>query len=217
MTVTEGSDKFTNLVNAWNNFDSKPFNEWIIDVSDNYFLSGLTLKMAASFLDTQPAELQAVINLAGLEEENLALLAQLKPPNTTWFSLASASTEGLKAAIRVLAEAREVHSPFLLVDGAIRSVEGPNIYERIASLRSEVFGHAAKKAQAYSLLNEKGIKALKGWQTRIRSGKTLTPAQMAYADGLLRELVDSGAIARNSKDKDQEICDEILDALGYEE
>lgn len=216
MTSLEGPDKFTNLVTSWNQFDSTPFNEWVIDVSDNFFRSGLTLKMAANFLNTQPAELQAVINLAALEDENLAMLAQLKPPNTTWFSLASASTEGLKAAIRALADAKQVHSPFLLVDGAIRAVEGPNTFERIAGLRSEIFGHAAKKAQAYSLLNERGIKALKGWQTRVRSGKTLTPAQMTYADGLLRELVESGAITRNSKDRDQEICDEILDALGYE-
>jgi len=216
VTSLEGPDKFTNLVTSWNQFDSTPFNEWVIDVSDNFFRSGLTLKMAANFLNTQPAELQAVINLAALEDENLAMLAQLKPPNTTWFSLASASTEGLKAAIRALADAKQVHSPFLLVDGAIRAVEGPNTFERIAGLRSEIFGHAAKKAQAYSLLNERGIKALKGWQTRVRSGKTLTPAQMTYADGLLRELVESGAITRNSKDRDQEICDEILDALGYE-
>ena len=216
MTFPEDSDKFTNLVSAWNQFDSMPFNQWVLEVSDHYFRSGLTLKMAANFLNTQPAELQAVINLAALEEENLNLLATLKPPNTTWFSLAAASTEGLKAAIRALADAKIVQSPFLLVDGAIRAVEGPNIFERIAGLRSEIFGHAAKKAQIYSLLNDKGIKALKGWQSRVRSGKTLTPAQMAYADGLLRELVEAGAISRNSKDNDSDICDEILDALGYE-
>ena len=216
MTDYDGSDKFTNLVSAWNEFDSIPFNEWVVEVSDNYFRSGLTLKMAANFLGTQPAELQAVINLAALEEENLSLLAELKPPNTTWFSLAAASTDGLRAAIRALADAKVVHSPFLLVDGAIRAVEGPSVFERIAGLRSEVFGHAVKKALTYSLLNEKGIKALKGWQTRVRSGKTLTPAQMAYADGLLRELVEAGAITRNSKDNDKEICDEILNALGYE-
>jgi hypothetical protein len=39
---------------------------------------------------------------------------------------------------------------------------------------------------------------------------------MSYADGLLRSLVDGGAIARNSKDKDVDICNEILDSLGYE-
>ena len=92
----------------------------------------------------------------------------------------------------------------------------PSKYERIASLRSEVFEHAAKKAKTYGLLTERDIKALKGWKTRIKTGKTLTPAQMSYADGLLRSLVDGGAIARNSKDKDIDICNEILDSLGYE-
>jgi hypothetical protein len=39
---------------------------------------------------------------------------------------------------------------------------------------------------------------------------------MAYADGLLRELVTNGAIKRDTKDGDKELCDEVLDALGYE-
>ena len=73
-----------------------------------------------------------------------------------------------------------------------------------------------KKAQTYDLLKERDIKALKGWQTRTKSGKSLTPAQMAYADGLLRDLISNGAIKRDTKDNDKAICDEILDALGYE-
>jgi hypothetical protein len=39
---------------------------------------------------------------------------------------------------------------------------------------------------------------------------------MSYADGLLRELVTNGAITRETKDGDKKLCDEILDALGYE-
>lgn len=216
MTTPGDSDRFTDLVNAWNQFDSQLFDRWVIDVSTTFFLSGLTLKMAANLLETQPAELQAVVNLAALEEESLGLLTRLKPPNTTWFSLAAASSEGVKAAAAALAGAEPTQSPFLLVDQAIRSVEGPNMFERIAGLRSEVFGHAAKKAQTYSLLNEKGIKALNSFKRRVAKKEPLTPAQMAYADGLLRDLVEAGAISRKSKDKDQGICDVILDALGYE-
>jgi hypothetical protein len=216
MTKDIESDKFTNLVVAWNKYDSMPFNEWVLQVSESYFLSGLTLKMASNFLNCQPAELQAVLNLAMLEDENLILLAKLKPPSTTWFSLAAASTDGLKAAIQALMETKDHKSPFLVVESAIREVEGPTVFERIAGLSSEVFGHSAKKAQTYGLLTDNGIKALKGWQTRVKSGKTLTPAQMAYADGLLRELVTNGAITRETKDGDKELCDEILDALGYE-
>jgi hypothetical protein len=66
MTKNLESDKFTNLVVSWNKYDSMPFNEWVLEVSESYFLSGLTLKMASNFLNCQPAELQAVLNLAML-------------------------------------------------------------------------------------------------------------------------------------------------------
>lgn len=214
--IEDTGDKFLNLVAAWNSYDAITFDKWVIEVSEAYFKTGLSLKTAANFLSTQPAELQAVLNLASIDEDNLSLLSKMKPPSTTWFSLASASPDGLKAAIQALSELQERISPFLVVDGAIRSVEGPSTFERIASLSSESFGHAAKKAQTYGLLNDKGIKALKGWQTRIRTGKSLTLPQMTYADGLLRELVANGAITRNSKDGDQEICNEILDTLGID-
>ena len=216
MKTEQPTDKFLNLVDAWNKYDSMPFDKWVLDVSESYFLSGLTLKMAANFLKSQPAELQAVLNLAALDEENLALLGKLKPPSTTWFSLAAASTDGLKAAIKALLGTKESRSPFLIVEDAIRTIEGHTVFERIAGLRSEIFGHAAKKAQTYDLLKERDVKALKGWQARTKSGKTLTPAQMAYADGLLRDLIAGGAIRRDTKDNDKAICDEILDALGYE-
>ena len=68
MTKDIESDKFTNLVVSWNKYDSTPFNEWVLQVSESYFLSGLTLKMASNFLNCQPAELQAVLNLAMLED-----------------------------------------------------------------------------------------------------------------------------------------------------
>jgi hypothetical protein len=216
MTEMQGISKFSDLALAWESYERLTFDKWIIDVSDCFYKNGLNLKIASNFLGVQPAELQAVLKLAELEDEDLQLLADLKPPNTTWFSLASASTDGLKEAIRALKSEQTEKSPFIIVNEAIRIVEGPSKYERIASLRSEVFEHAAKKAKTYGLLTERDIKALKGWKTRIKTGKTLTPAQMSYADGLLRSLVDGGAIARNSKDKDVDICNEILDSLGYE-
>ena len=216
MTEIQTEDKFSNLAIAWGRYEVTSFDDWVVTVSDCYFKSGLSLKMASNFLGVQAAELQAVLKLAELDDEDLVLLANLKPPSTTWFSLAAASTAGLKKAIDALLRAEGQTSPFLVVNDAIRTVEGPSKFERIASLSSESFGHASKKAQAYGLLNEKGIKALKGWQSTVRSGKTLTPAQMTYADGLLRELVTNGAITRKSKDDDVEICNAILDALGYE-
>ena len=211
---TQKLDKYSELYRAWNSFHDKSFDRWIIDVSEFYFRSGIGIKIASQMLDVQPAELQAALNLAILEEEELALLAALNPPKTTWFTLAAASPDEIRQALDALKSAGEGESPFSIVEAAIREIKGPTTMELIAALSPEAFGHAAKKATVYKLLNEKHIKALNGWKARVRSGRALTPPMMTYAAGLLLELNEQGAIVRNSKDGDQEICDEILNALG---
>ena len=80
-------------------------------------------------------------------------------------------------------------------------------------MASELFGFAAKKAEAFQLLNEKSRNALKGFQRTKRSSGSLSIAQVAYAKDLLQQLADGGAIVRESKDGDVEKCDQILDAL----
>jgi hypothetical protein len=210
------SDKYADLHRAWNSFHDKTFDNWIMDVSEFYFRSGIGIKIASQILGIQPAELQAALNLATLEEEELALLATLNPPKTTWFTLAAASPEEIRQALEALKSVQAGQSPFSLVEAAIREIHGPSTMENIAGLSAEAFGHAAKKATVYRVLTEKHIKALKSWQTRVRTGRPLTPPQMSYAEGLLRELVEQGAIVRNSQDGDKEICDQILDALGAE-
>jgi len=207
------SDKYSGLLSAWNDIDNVPFDVWVMNVSESYFRAGIGLNFAARLLNIRPAELQAALNLAILDEDDLSLLVDLDPPNTTWFGLASASTEALQAAILALRNASGDKSPASLVDEAIKTISGPSSLERISALSSEAFGHAAKKAQAYDLLPEKSRKALKNWQSNIRTGRGLTPSQAAYAKSLLQQLCDGGAIVRNSADGDQEICDQILDAL----
>jgi hypothetical protein len=215
-SVVQKTDKYADLHRAWNAFHDKKFDTWIMDVSEFYFRSGIGIKLASQILGVQPAELQAALNLATLEEEELALLATLNPPKTTWFTLAAASPEEIRQALEALKTAQQGQSPFSLVEAAIREIHGPSSMEKIAGLSAEAFGHAAKKATVYKLLNEKHIKALKSWQTRVRTGRPLTPPQMTYAEGLLRELFEQGAIVRKSKDGDEEICNQILDALGVE-
>ncbi|CAB4344328.1 MAG: hypothetical protein F2839_06925 [Actinobacteria bacterium] len=209
-------DKYAELYLAWSSFDEKPFDKWIIDVSETYFRSGVGLKIASQVLDIQPAELQAALNLATLDEQELELLATLNPPKTTWFTFAAATTEEIQLALEALREMHVGQSPFSIVEAAIREIKGPTTMERIAGLSADAFGHAAKKAVGYKLLNDKHIKALKGWQTRVRTGRPLTPPQMKYAESLFAELVTNGAIARQSKDGDEDICNEILDALGVD-
>lgn len=206
-------DKFSELKLAWENRNLS-FDVWLMELSNAYFNAGANLKVAAIALDTRPAALQAALSLASLPEEDLALLAGHNPPPTTWFSLASATTDAIKAAIKALENQDTDFSPAFIVDAIIRDLSGPDVFERIAGLPSEAFGHAAKKAQTYGRLTEKSRSALVGFQRARAGGKSLTVKQLAFAKDLLEQLVESDVITRNSRDGDQELCDIILDALG---
>lgn len=208
-----GNDKFAALKFAWEN-KSISFDQWLIELSNAFFNAGGNLKIAAIALDTRPAALQAALSLAALPEEDLALLAGHNPPPTTWFSLASASSEAIRAAIDALAKQDSDYSPAFIVDAIMRDLSGPNVYERISALPSEAFKHAAIKAKTYGLLNDKTRGALTGFYRSKSSGKTLTIKQLAYAKDLLEQLAQGDAIQRDSRDGDKELCDQILDALG---
>lgn len=211
--VAVGQDKFAILKAAWGNRELS-FDQWLIELSAAYFNAGGNVKIAAIALDTRPAALQAALSLASLPEEDLALLAGHNPPPTTWFSLASASSDAIRAAISALENQSADYSPASIVDAVIRDLLGPSIYEKISGLPSEAFSHAAKKAESYGLLNDKTRGALKGFHKSRTAGKTLTVKQIAYAKDLLDQLAQGGAIVRNSRDGDKELCDQILDALG---
>jgi hypothetical protein len=206
-------DKFIRLINAWQNTEKLPFDQWLTGLSEAFSSAGINLRIGAVALNVRPAELQAALNLASLDDESLQLLAGQNPPPTTWFSLASASTGAIRAALEALASTQSKHAPSSVVEAAIRNIAGPSVTEKVAGLPSEAFGHAAKKAEAFQLLTEKSRKALGGFQRTKRSSGSLSGAQVAYARDLLQQLVDGGAITRNSKDGDKEICDQILDAL----
>lgn len=207
-------DKFTRLINAWKNHENLSFDQWLANISNAFATTGMTLKIGAIALDIQPAELQAALNLASLDEEDLALLAGSNPPPTTWFSLASASTDAIKAALEALKGPGAKHAPYSVVEAAIRNISGPSVLEKVGALSSETFGHAAKKAEAFQLLTEKSRNALKGFQRTKRTSGSLSLAQVAFAKDLLQQLVVGGAISRDSKDGDVEVCNLILDALG---
>lgn len=211
--IVQSDDKFTRLINAWRNNEDLPFDQWLTNISSAFAATGMTLKIGAVALDVQPAELQAALNLASIDEEDLALLAGANPPPTTWFSLASASTDAIKAALEALKGPGGKHAPYSVVEAAIRNISGPSVLEKVGALPSETFGYAAKKAEAFQLLTEKSRNALKGFQRTKRSSGSLSLAQVAFAKDLLQQLVDGGAISRDSKDGDVEVCNQILDAL----
>jgi hypothetical protein len=202
------------LVQTWISKDQLMFADWVRSVSRAFYLNRLTLEGAAILLDTSPAELQAVLQLATMEEDDLNRLSELPPPKTTWFSFASADSDGVVAGIAALREMDRAASPFRVVNAAVREVSGPGQSERVGSLSGNTFMHMAHKAKQYDSLSPKARQFLGSIGRRKKSGTPLTPKQIAYAINVLTDLVDAKVVTRSSPDGDQEHCDAVLDALG---
>lgn len=205
------------IVEAWSDRNLLSIAEWVKKVSDTFANSQGSLIFSARLLNTHPAELFAVLNLATLEDNLLEKISQQRPPLTTWLSLSKADESGVEAALEALIAAKsqnDKRSPCQIVDEAIERVGGGGPITRISKLESKTIIHAAKKAYEYGALSDKSRVALKRFGSMRKTGKLLTPKQLGYMQGMLEELVKKGVIKRNSIDGDQEMCNEILDALG---
>ena len=203
------------LREAWNEFESLAFDEWIINFSELYFRNGLELRQAARIIGVRPAEVQAALNLATLDVESLHVLADLKPAKTTWFLLAAADNEALIAAASALtAMSPNEPRPSAIVYGVIREVEGPTTLDKVSGLSSSAFTYAFKAAEAYDILTEKSRKALKSFASIKKTGRIMTAKQSAYAENLLRQLVVAGVIGKSDDVGHTQDVVEIIAALG---
>jgi hypothetical protein len=208
------SGHIAELMRAWNEKQETPFAVWVRSVSKTYYEIRLNLEGAARLLATNVAELQAVLNLATMDDADLELLSSAVPPKTTWFVFAGASSEGVQAGLDALKALGDDASPFQVVYEAVRSVSGPDVSDRVAALPGAVLGHMARKAKQYDLLSPRSRKFLVDIARRKGSGTPLSPRQVAYSVNVLTELVEHGAVSRPSPDDDQEHCNAVLDALG---
>lgn len=200
------------FIDAWNDA-ALPFPAWVIGVARAFVDSRLKLEAAARRARTSPGELQGVLALATMDESDLAKLGR-HIPKTTWFLFSEATSEGVDAGVRALRTIKRGHSPAQVVEDAMKSSEGPDRLERVATLSEKAFGHMARKAKQYDQLRPKDRSALVEFAKRRRGGRPLTPKQSAYASDLLSTLRDAGVVRRDSPDKDQVVCNEILDAIG---
>ncbi|KAB1184766.1 MULTISPECIES: hypothetical protein [Haloferax] len=200
------------LVDVWDS-SRDPFNEWVLSVSQTFYESGLGIEMVARFLDTTPGELAAVLVLATMEEDDLSILAEDVPPKTTWFAFANATTDEIVAGLKALDDMSSDDAPHAVVKGAFREVSGPRPEENVAELPGKVFFHMSTKAKQYGLLSGKSRKFLFDMGKRRRADYDMSPAQADYACDLLEQLADKGAVTRGSPDDDQDICNQVLDAL----
>lgn len=205
------------IVEAWSERNNLSMADWVKRVSDVFANSQSSVITTARVLKIHPAELFAVLNLATLEEQLLDKISECNPPITTWLSLSKADAIGIEAALEALEAARKEKSrtsPCQLVDDAIERVGGGGPTSRVAKLDSKAILHAAKKAEDYGALTPKSRSALKKFGSMRKTGKLLTPKQIGYMQGMLEDLVKRGVIKRNSSDGDQEVCNQILEALG---
>lgn len=204
----------TDLVDAWNSRSTSSFDEWVRTVAQAVANSRMTLEAVARLLAVGVAEIQAVINLSLLEDDELLLIAQADPPKTTWFMFSGAPRDAIEAGLKEIAESKAGEPVADRLRAAMREVTGLDPSERCGLLPAATIRHMEKKAEQYGLLSEKSRKFLKSMGGKRRTGATPTPRQAAYLYNLLDQMADDGAIRRDSPDGDQDMCNEVLDALG---
>jgi hypothetical protein len=205
-----GSD--SKFIEAWGKKE-RPFAEWVVGVSDAFEETDMSLETASKLVEVNPAELEAVLHLAMMDWDDLELLSPDVPPKSTWFLLASATSEGVRAAVEALTAA-DTRPAFEIVEETLRRVQGPREEDLVAALPADVFKHLASKAKQYDALTPRARKALADFGVRVKGGRPLTPKQLAWAVDLLEQLADARVVVRNSPDGDVPICDQVLDAIG---
>lgn len=204
------------LMSLWQKRDSMPFDRWIRSVDDAYEKSFLNLESAARLINANPAELEGALQLAGLEDAELGMLAECRPPSTTWFKFAKLNpqhfAEGI-AALKSLRPGEPPSSALVQFDAVEIAVSRAS---QVGALPAEVFKHLASKAKQYNLLYDKARAALFSFGQRRDKGLELSAAQANWADSLIAQMIERGAIMHASPDNDQDICNKVLELYGSE-
>lgn len=184
-------------------------------VSSLHMRSRMTLEGTARMTGATPAQIQALLELATLDDDDLDIVSEANPPATTWFLFAGGESDAIRAGVEALAASdAQDESPLVGVYDAMRAAAGPTQDERIATISGPTLGHLAHKAKEYNTLSPKARKFLVDIAKRKQTGVSLTEKQLAWLKALLLELVQGGVVCRDSADGDQEACDEVMDALG---
>lgn len=214
MAETDQPSKgITGFLEAWGS-PRDPFDKFVRNVARAYFETRLDIESAAGWVKASPAEVAAILRLAEMSDEDLAMLAKDVPPKTTWFALAEASSDGVRAGLDALQTKRSKRTAFARVMHAIRKVVGPSTSDKVGRLSGEILIKMSKKAEKYNALSKKGRGALMSLGINKNNYGGLTPKQIAFATNLLNELADANVIRRDSPDGDVRECKAVLDALG---
>lgn len=203
------------LHEVWNGQRS-PLSRWVRAVSEAVEASGLDNLDAAEAAGVTVAELDAVTRLALLDDATLEAVSLAEPNITTWFLLTELGTEDLLLVLERAAGISDAPSDYQRLVQARTDLDRRLSVSAIQNVEPDVLEFAVGKARAYSVWDKKPkhYKALYDFATRRRSGGVLTPAQTAYAEGLLKELVEAGAVRIPSPDGDDELCERVIQLVG---
>lgn len=185
-------------------------------VSTLHMRSRLTLEGTARMAGATTAEVQALLELATLDDDDLELVSRANPPATTYFLFAGADSDAIRAGIAALGGRPNAEGTPSLVSvyDAMRTANGPSIDERVAAISGVTLSHLWKKANEYDILAKSARGLLVSLSKRKKTGTPPTERQLEFLKDVLLQLVQAGVVCRDSADDDQVMCDEVLDALG---
>lgn len=205
-----------NRVTSLEPTNEETFLDWVLRVNQQVTESGLGVVRFARRENFRPAEVLAVMRLAGLEHEDLEALSRNVPPKTTWLAFASADPQRLTHAVQLLAQGETIQNrEVVLRDILTPETEGVT-QDALREIAPSTYKHFIQKAKDYRAFTSRQESAFKSLTSRAVQSGEFSEAQMSYLVGLLTHLANHGVITRESRENDQAHCDAVLDALGIQ-
>lgn len=186
-----------------------------MEVSSCVSEAALDADGVAAYIGATPSEVAALLALSELDEIMLNKLSEAKVPKTTWSLFASANDDEFESALQayLIQRGHVKETASECVYRSMVSVSGPSLEQRIGALSGSTIKAVRVRAEQFNALPDKQVKFLKSIAASRGRGKVLTAKQVKYLKDILTRLVDEGIISRGGIDKDQPICDEVLDVL----
>lgn len=206
---------------VWKSEDM-PLGQKAAQISEEFYSSGLDFATTAAFINATPSELDALLEIGGFEDETLDRISRINPPKTSWTMLSNATEEEVDHALDMLERhGRETSGDTArtsiteYVYFAMIEVAEPSVEQKVGNLSGRTIKLMREKAEHFEgAISAKEVTFLKSCASRKGSGRSLTPRQLSWLISICNRLAERGIISRNSIDGDQEMCDEVLDALG---
>ena len=210
------TDALETIKEAWDN-EELSLGDKIIQISTAFYAAGLDISGTSAYIQTTESELNTLLELSEFDDDIIEAISRVNPPKTTWTVLSSASDEEVEHALKLLdgneRVGKRADSSDELIYYAMMEVSGPTVDQKVGNLSGDLLKHALKKGEDFGALTDWEKKFLKNVAGQKKRGKVLSEKQTVHLVKILNKLVDGNVIKHDSIDGDQDICDEILEAL----